>query len=107
MKTQRDHSAAVELFLFCQNVHGLLCLQLQHEDRLKAESGGVIRKGNPLQGPRVGSHVLTKQETWLEGHPGGQQQGNSRRTRKKQNTTCGGQTALGTQAKRQEAQIKT
>ena len=33
------------------------------------------RKGNPLQGPRVGSHVLTKQETWLEGRPGGQQQG--------------------------------
>ena len=32
--------------------------------------------------------------------------GNSRRTRKKQNTTCGGQTALDTQAKRQEAQIK-
>nr|XP_042098653.1 uncharacterized protein LOC114112239 [Ovis aries] len=82
---------------FCQNVHGLLCLQLHREDRLKAESG-VVRlvcvltfaggtqpwnphtaccsgKGNPLQGPRVGSHVLTKQETWLEGRPGGQQQG--------------------------------
>ncbi|XDA76133.1 hypothetical protein R6Z07F_006293 [Ovis aries] len=32
---------------FCQNVHGLLCLQLQRENRLKAESGGVIR--NPRQ----------------------------------------------------------
>ena len=32
--------------------------------------------GNPFQGPRVGSHVLTqsKRLDW-EGHPGGQQQG--------------------------------
>ena len=27
------------------------------------------RKGNPLQGPRGGSHVLTKQETWRERAP--------------------------------------
>ena len=150
-----DHSVAVELFLwvapsfltrchtdhslaglpahpcsqftFCQNAHGLLWLQLQRENRLKARelrshrvgvcahlhgrnpalepphcllfrvweqfpvwfsflipngrwasrpcSSYRCRKGNPLQGPRVGSHVLTKQETWLEGRPGGQQQG--------------------------------
>ncbi|KAI4543232.1 hypothetical protein MG293_006026 [Ovis ammon polii] len=34
----------------CQNVHALLCLQLQREDRLKAESGGVIR-GLPTPDP--------------------------------------------------------